>query len=57
MSRASRRARLRQRVLRLIDDHMREWWYGRNLQSSKLWSEMDELIEEHDEETLRDSSE
>jgi hypothetical protein len=56
MSRASRRTRLRQRILRRVDDHMHEWWYGRNLQSTKLFSEIEELIDEHDEETLRDSS-
>ena len=48
--------RLRQRIIHRVDDHLREWWYGRNLRSSKLWSEIDELIDEFAEEVLRNSS-
>ena len=50
----NRAARLRQAILRRVESHQRDWWYGDNPRVTKLWAEIDELIveliqEKHDD--------
>ena len=49
-----RAARLRQAILRRVESHHRDWWYGDNPRVTKLWAEIDELVveliqEKHDD--------
>jgi hypothetical protein len=49
-----RAARLRQAILRRVENHQRDWWYGMDPRVTKLWAEIDDLIVEHIQEEHED---
>jgi len=52
----TRAARLRQAILLRVDTHLRAWLYGDDRHATKLFREVDELINEFAEEIKNSSS-